>query len=59
MMSKALLIMFVTVSGLTLQGCASTSLDQAVLTHNTIRAAAALSSNGVRAELIQGLHYAR
>jgi len=55
-MLKALLIAFATVS---LQGCASMTLDQAVITHNTIRAAAGVSHDGLRAELLQGLHYAR
>ena len=55
-MLKVLLIVFATVS---LQGCASMTLDQAVITHNTIRAAAGLSHDGLRAELLQGLHYAR
>jgi hypothetical protein len=58
-MYRALLIVFAIASGVTLQGCASMTLDQAVITHNTIRAAAGLSHDGVRAELLQGIDYAR
>ena len=55
-MFKLLLIVFATVS---LQGCASMDLHSAVITHNTLRAAAELTHDGLRAELLQGLHYAR
>ena len=58
-MLKLLLIAFAIASTMTLQGCASMTLDQAVITHNTIRAAAGLTHDGLRAELLQGLHYAR
>ncbi len=56
MMSKRVLIAAVSIW---LTGCAHMDLNSAVVTHNTIRAAAALTSDGVRAELLQGIHYAR
>ncbi len=58
-MSKLLLIAAVSIFCTQLVGCSTMTLDQAVVTHNTIRAAAALSSEGVRAELLQGIDYAR
>ncbi len=56
MMSKSVLIAAVS---LWLTGCSTISLDQAVVTHNTIRAAAMITQPGLQAELLQGIHYAR
>jgi hypothetical protein len=57
--SKILSLICASIAVLALTGCATVSLEQAVYTHNTLQAISGLTHTGLRAELLQGIHYAR